>query len=53
MEANWREFWMYETEMGQQVAQHRGTYMMMMMMMMTTTNYSSKQQIVQLINLLI
>jgi hypothetical protein len=50
MKANWGEFWMCETEMGQQVAQLRGTYMMVMI---TTTNYSSKQQIVQSINLLI
>lgn len=53
MEVNWREFWMRETEIGHQVAQLRDKYMMIMMMMIATTNYSIKQQIVQLMNLVI
>jgi hypothetical protein len=53
MEVKWREFWMCETETGQQVTHLRDKYRMMMMMMMTTTNYSNKQQIAQSINLII
>jgi len=37
----WRDFWMRETETGQQVAQPHDRYMMMMMMVMILSRHAT------------